>query len=184
MAVSIKYNIDDVRRFFERKEWLMFNLEPPLRMIATQMFRSVMRNFEEEGTDKEKWESLSPLTIFIKTHRAHKRTQRWKILQDTGHLRQSIYPVIGRNFASVGTNVKYGKLHQFGGMSQPSRIEIGGFYRRHPKDPEKKVYVRPYVMNIKSHRVPARPFLYMRKDTLEKINSIVSKWFFEGTLEM
>jgi len=160
-------NFKQVRERLKEKMRRLQELKTPLNQISVLLYKSVMKNFEEEGTDKQKWPELSPLTRLIRRHRASKpnKTGKIKILQDTGYLRMSIYPEIGEDYASVGTNVPYAKLHQFGGVSTPSSVLM-----KHWKTGTK------YVMNIKSHNVPARPFLTIRKEFLDKIKAIAKRW--------
>jgi phage virion morphogenesis protein len=198
MAVSVVIDKNDlkvVRQRLARQLEIMKNLQTPLSKIATQMYQSVMTNFREEGTDKRKWQPLSWWTIWLKKIRKGKRTQMPKILQDTGYLRNSIYPEVGENFAIVGTNVSYAKLHQFGGVSSPNAVEIGNFHRNFPsiwrgkeiseetiaKRKRKDVLVHGFTMMMKGgHKIPPRPFITLRQKNLEAIKNIARLWFREG----
>lgn len=160
--------------------------------ISVQMYKSVMQNFKEQGTDKQKWQPLSPLTLFIRQNRISKPNKKPLILQDTGYLRQSIYPNFSENEAVVGTNVKYARLQQYGGVSEPSTVKVRRVlprqYKGKPISPQtlakrhNRKYSVIYDMYIKSHKVPARPFLHLRQDTLENIKKQAILWFSEGKI--
>jgi phage gpG-like protein len=180
MAVSIKLDeqkLRDVKARLKSQIDVMKNLNTPLSKIATNLYQSVMQNFREGGTDKEKWRPLAMFTLFVKSHRKEKQTKKPLLLQDTGYMRMSIVPVVGDNFAQVGTNVPYAKLHQFGGMSEPNSVRIASFWRRRPSTGEQDVRVHEYTMNIRRHRVPARPFLTIREQHKQRIMGIVRSWF-------
>ncbi len=178
--MRVEYNKTDLLNLQKRIK--KFNdkfdkTETLLRSVATIMYQSVMQNFREEGTDVVKWKPLAPLTIALR--RKGRKKASPKILQDTGYLKNSIYPIFTKDMASVGTNVEYAKLHQFGGTSKvPAmfiepvrkkalRFVIGG-----------KVIFSKYA-NIPERiaKVPARPFLWLRKEYKERILNLVRRYF-------
>jgi len=178
--IEISSNIAEVKGRVEKQLEIMKNPRPAMKMIATQLYRSVMKNFEEEGTDKVKWEPLSKITRFIRRHRqsAPNKTGNIKKLQDKGILRQSIYPETGEDYAVVSTNVKYAGKLNFGGVSEPNEVEIAPYQR---KDGTK---VRGYTMHLKGgHKIPARPFMIIREEHKDRIIEIAKKWFFENKTE-
>lgn len=81
--------------------------------------------------------------------------QRWKPLRfrqgqplrDTGRLQASITAQVGDNYVDIGTNVKYGPIHQFGGTIVPKKAKRLVF-----KGPHGLVFAKKVT-------VPARPFL-------------------------
>ena len=83
--------------------------------------------------------------------------RRGQTLTDTGRLRQSITHVLDRDSVSVGTNVVYAAIHQFGGRTPPRTIrpkkkkalafQVGG-----------RTVIRRSVCHPGS-RIPPRPFL-------------------------
>lgn len=179
MAISITYDkrsLEELKGRLKKQFEVMANKQPLLGKIAVQMYSSSMRNFQEEGTDKQKWQGLSPFTLWVKRIRKRKRTETPRILQDTGFLRQSIVQEIGEDYAVVGTNLPYAVLHQKGGVSQPSAVEIGSFKRRSKLG--KEFTVHPFIMNIRGgHKVPARPFLTIREEHKQRILNLARRWF-------
>jgi len=80
----------------------------PLKKTGVYMLGSIDKNFRYEGRPN-KWESLKPATL-----KARRGGGGGKILQDTGRLKQSLTIKEMPLSVSIGTNVKYGKFHQFG----------------------------------------------------------------------
>lgn len=71
------------------------------------MLKSVNSNFESEGRPSP-WAPLKPSTLEMRTRGGV------AVLQDSGRLKRSITMRLGEGEVSVGTNVQYGKYHQFG----------------------------------------------------------------------
>ena len=93
-----------------------------------------------------------------------------RTLADTGRLRDSITRVVGDDVLQVGTNVKYGGIHQFGGKTKPHEIRprrkkaLAWPGARHP------------VKSVKhpGSRVPARPYLGVSPADRRAIAAIVN----------
>lgn len=95
--------------------------------------------------------------------------QRWKPLRfregeplrDTKRLNNSITTRLGDDYVDVGTNVKYGPVHQFGAVIRPKP----GFWATHSKAgpgrrPKMLVFKGPHgLVFAKQVTIPARPFL-------------------------
>jgi len=124
------------------------NIKPLMPKIATLLYKSVMKNFQEQGTDKEKWSPLKEATI--KRRRKGSGFGTPKILQDTGFLKRSIFPVAKENEAIVYTNVPYAPVHQFG-TNRAGRNN-----------------------NVK---IPARPFMVLRQEYKDLILKTIEKFF-------
>lgn len=75
---------------------------------------------KEQSPDGEKWAQLSPATA--KTYVPETRVRRGyhPILRVTGHM-TDLYTRVERDGVTVGTNVNYGPLHQFGGHTGKGR---------------------------------------------------------------
>lgn len=114
MRVVVK--MDNVIRTLRKAKRKAENMLPLSRMIANQLKKTVMRNFEAQGRPT-KWKPLSP------RYRAWKKEHGYtdKILVRTGRLRQSINTRYTNDEAAVYTGVKYGVLHQTGTRRLPKR---------------------------------------------------------------
>ena len=72
-------------------------------------------------------------------------------LRDTGRLLASITSQAGDDYVDIGTNVKYGPVHQFGAVIKPKKAK-------------RLVFKTPYGLAFaKQVTVPARPFLPLDK---------------------
>lgn len=100
------------------------DMTPAMRKIAQAMALIVEDNFEAEG--QPRWEALSPVTVAMRTKAAKGKTEGgFRILQDTGQLAGSISTNHGTQHATIGSNLVYAAIHQFGGMAgRGKKVEI------------------------------------------------------------
>lgn len=148
------------------------NPQKALNQIGILMVTSVDKNFEEQGRPI-KWESLKPMTIAM---RRDKDKSKIKILQDSGILRGSIAYKITEDGTgvAVGTNKKYGEVHQFGGTSRiPARTIV-------PKTAKvlrfvidgKVVFAKRVKQKARTAIIPRRPFLLFQDEDISNIRDI------------
>jgi len=140
----------DVLKSFINK---ITNLKPLMREISEDMLDAVKENFEREG--RPKWKPLARSTI-----KERKRLGYWpgKILQRTGMLLRSISKKYDSTSVVIGTNKIYAAIHQFGG-SFTSKTNAG----------KNKKVNKIRFMKSKTIKIPARPFLTLPPNELEKI---------------
>jgi len=86
------------------------------------------------------------------------------ILRDTGRLRNSLTYEVQGDRVTVGTNVLYAPVHQFGATITAKRapflvFQVGGRWVRK-----------------KSVTIPARPFLGIGSRQIEKMNTAIDAW--------
>lgn len=150
------------------KKKLNGNMQPLMLSIAETMRVSVLKNFETEGARMgKKWARLSNETI-----KQRKRKGYWpgKILQRTGQLKNSIFSKAGDNYAEVGTNLIYARIHNYGGIIHRSSLRT---YLR--KKRENKPARKPSRNIMDSLRIPARPFMKLSVADLDKIKRSILK---------
>lgn len=161
-----------------------------MRMIAGTLESETEANFAAQG--RPAWLGLSPRTL-------KKRGAGAKILQDTGRLAASVASRYGKDFASIGSNVAYAAIHQFGGTinrapyssSVRLRTDAKGKLLRQPtnsklavfaKDSHKRALSRRYTVGAYGITIPARPFLpatalgRLHPRTARAIESDVQAW--------
>lgn len=129
---------------------------------------SVLKNFETEGGRLgNRWQRLSPNTI-----KDRQRKGYWpgKILQRTGQLKRSIISSYGENYAQVSTNLIYAAIHNYGGIIHRSSLKT--FLRKKREGKEAK---KPKTNRMSSIRIPARPFMKLTENDIEKIKSKILK---------
>lgn len=143
---------------------------PLMRAIAGTLESETEKNFAAQG--RPAWLGLSPRML-------KRRGAGAKILQDTGRLAGSVAGRYGRDFASIGSNVAYAAIHQFGGTinraaySSTVRLRTdakGNLLRQgdkgraarlavFAKDSHKRAVSRRYTVGSFGITMPARPFL-------------------------
>nr|WP_306441232.1 phage virion morphogenesis protein [Methyloversatilis sp. XJ19-13] len=145
---------------------------PLMRAIAGTLESETEKSFAAQG--RPAWLGLSPRTL-------KKRGAGAKILQDTGRLAGSVASRYGRDFASIGSNVAYAAIHQFGGTinrapyssSVRLRTDAKGKLLRQStnsklavfaKDSHRRAVSRRYTVGAYGITIPARPFLPADKD--------------------
>lgn len=113
MAVEIHVTVQDqeVKALLARLQARTGNLTPVMRTIGEIIRESVMRNFEEErAPDGQRWKpSLRAMLTGGKT------------LTDSANLRNRFNVRASRDRVSVGTEVIYAAIHQFGGKAGRGR---------------------------------------------------------------
>jgi phage virion morphogenesis protein len=148
------------------------NLSAPLRSCGEVMMTSVDRNFQIQGRysgqndargGSTRWKDLAPATklarlggskAFTKKGSLRASAQRHlaslKILQVRGRLAASITYAVSGNTLTIGSNVIYAAIHNFGGMAGRGR----------------------------SVQIPARPFLVVQDQDIDDMITILQKHLF------
>jgi len=135
---------------------------PLMASIAETMRVAVLKNFETEGRRLgEPWEPLAHSTI---KDRQKKGYWPGKILQRTGQLKRSIVSSYGDDYAQVSTNLIYAGIHNYGGIIHRSSLKT---YLRKKREGKQAQYSGKNKMS--SVRIPARPFMKLNNQDLEKI---------------
>lgn len=130
--------------------------------IAETMRVAILKNFETQGSRIGKpWQRLSPLTI---KQREKKGYWPGKILQRTGQLKKSIISSYGEDYAQVSTNLIYAAIQNYGGVIHRSSLKTYLRKKREGKDAKK-----PGNNKMSIIRIPARPFMKLNDQDIEKI---------------
>lgn len=86
-------------------------------------------------------------------------------LRDTGRLQRSITTEHGDEFAVIGTNLLYAKVHQFGAVIKPVKAKL----LRFPIGQGQFAFAKQVT-------IPARPFLGIGPSAHAKINAAMTEW--------
>lgn len=130
--------------------------------VAETMRTAVLKNFETEGSRIGKpWQRLSHQTI---KQREKKGYWPGKILQRTGQLKRSILSSYGEDFAQVSTNLIYAAIQNYGGIIHRSTLKT--YLKKKISHKEAKT---PRQNKMSSIRIPARPFMHLNNQDIEKI---------------
>lgn len=117
------------------------NLKPPLDDFGEYMIRRTWERFDREtGPDGKRWKPLKPATL------ARKKID--KILTETSNLKDRVVYQADQRGLTIGTNVIYAAIHQFGGKAGRKR----------------------------SADIPARPFLGVDQDDLAELEATLTEW--------
>lgn len=173
--LEIKYDVTDFSKnlgdFIKKLE----NREALMREMAAAMGDAVEENFRSEG--RPAWAGWSP--------RYAKTRQGGKILQKSGRLATSINQHSDNDSATVGTNVKYARIHQEGGtINQRARKQTVHF-RQDKHGNVGKQFVKKSRSNFAQTvavaaykiKMPARPFLHLTEQDVEGMEETGSNYF-------
>lgn len=130
----------------ERLAQKLADKTPVHRMIAGTMADKVEENFEQEG--RPDWMDLAEST---EAKRLKKGNWPGKKLQVSGGLASSVSTAWDANSATVGSNLEYAAIHQFGGQAGRNRAVT----------------------------IPARPFLQLTEADVEEIREEVQEYFMD-----
>jgi phage virion morphogenesis protein len=189
---NVKVALGKFRLSLAQKDDLMFQ-------IGAAMLVSVRRTFREQGSPARSWMPLAPSTI---KSDPKKYGTGHQLLIDSGHLLASIGFKPGPNSVTIGTNLVYAAVHQFGSRD---RAGIGAGPRtKAMQDATVNVKEHSYArlsaalgkgklgnrsLNIRGPRnqvkinvaghtrhqnIPARPYLVFRPEDPQRIQGLVN----------
>lgn len=178
--IKIKVDSADfVRRMDHMLGWLSHR-EPLMRAIAADMHDAVNENFAQQGR---------PAWLGLKRIEWKGVNDNHKILQRSGRLISSIVEHSDNDSATVGTNVEYAAIHQFGGEIKKKERQHSLYFKRNKNTGALKMSKKRYAdaridATIGAHAftMPARPFLALTSDDEEKIVSTVSEYLYNALL--
>ncbi len=116
MKINIKpEGVSRLKQRLNAKANSLLNLQPLWQLVGMYVQKQTIKERfdKEQAPDGTKWKPLSPARIKQRMRR-HK-TGQMKILQDVGELRRSVQYEAGQNYVRIGSNLKYARIHQFGG---------------------------------------------------------------------
>lgn len=107
--------------YVERYRKFLANLPRLYQAMGQAYITFIQHNVEnEQSPDGVKWAQLSPATARRKVNRTQRRGYH-PILRVTGRM-TNLYAKVDSNGVTVGTNVKYAPLHQFGGRAGRNHV--------------------------------------------------------------
>lgn len=151
----------------------MRNRRVMMRSISGVMADAVEENFRVEG--RPRWPRRSLSTTIARVQEG----KLGRILQVSGQLAASVSRRSNENEAAVGTNKKYARIHQMGGVVRrgvvrPKRTKTLRWY-----GPQGKPVFRKSA-GPATIRIPARPFLALTAGDYNMINDIVRRHIVKG----
>lgn len=125
------------------------DLTIPMKQASLLMLASVNKNFQMSGRPTS-WVPLAASTLKEKIRKGYST----RPLIRTGFLRQSITAQSGRMEMRLGTAIRYGRIHEYGG-----RAGRGG-----------------------SANIPARPYLLFQREDLDRIRKMILSYLTTGEM--
>ena len=171
MKMSIKADgLKDVLSGLKTKSDSLKNMNPFWRSVGEYLVKSTIKRFDSgQAPDGTAWEPLKTVSeTRAKRASQGKNTRRkgqMKPLNDTGALRQSIHYQPSGNSVTVGTNLKYAPVHQYG-----ADIKV---------TPKMRAYLHSQGIHLRKStneiHIPARPFLGVSGSDLAVIRLMLMK---------
>lgn len=153
MTIQVEVIDSGIQVALARLQRKMANLRPVMQQIGEDVVASTQLRFrDQESPSGQAWKELSDVTKALR--RKGNGSGELEILSDNRILKNSLTRAKGAitvtaNSVTVGTNVPYAAIHQFGGMAGRNR----------------KV------------SIPARPFLGISADDRQEIITNLSRYF-------
>ncbi|MCF1485025.1 phage virion morphogenesis protein [Agrobacterium vitis] len=152
--------------------------------VAGYLLTSTQQRFEREtGPDGQKWKPLKARTAAqrVGQSRNSKRRGTANILVRSGRLKTSLSTQSDATSATVGTNVAYAAIHQFGGViKQDARTQTLSLARirgtkkvRFVKAGTKGATEREVTIGAREITMPARPYLGINDADRDEIGTII-----------
>ena len=187
--ISMSVRCDLLLKVMERIANKLNNPQPIMEKLGAMAANEVRRNFTVGGRyfspenpigGENKWKPLSETTIKIKESMGKKGP--FTILKDDGILMNSIHSKATKDTVSVGTNMVYTALHQFGAKAGQFEMLVKAHIRKRKvtgsellksgkpgkiKQMTINTSVKAYMR--KSLAIPARPFMNIHPESLAMI---------------
>lgn len=162
--ITIKIEGADIAAALKRLASSIANPGPVMPVIAGILHDAVMENFAQSG--RPRWQALKPATLAYK--KKHGYGDHILIRRGGGQsLQSSITQQADDHSASVGTNLVYAAIHQFGGkIEMPARSQQA--YFKQAKDgtvgnrfvnKRQSNFAQWHTRGAHTIEMPARPFL-------------------------
>ncbi|EHU4456394.1 phage virion morphogenesis protein [Salmonella enterica] len=143
--------------------------------LAGSMLDAVETNLEQQG--RPKWMGWSPSYA--------KRRGPGQILQKSGRLAASIRSAVNNNEATVGTNVRYARIHNEGGEIRHQARTQNLYFKQYKNGSVNTRFVKKRNSNfVQSATVgaytvnmPARPFLQLVQDDIDELENTANRYF-------
>jgi len=180
-GIRISVTDDQVMATLDRIDRVAQQPGDIMAAIAAHMVMSTQRHFETETGPSSKWAPLSPRTANKRIGRRRRGTAN--MLRVSNRLYSSITGESTEKEATVGTNVLYAAIHQFGGeiqkaaRSQDIHLSTGKGRKRFVRASAKRK--RSMTVQVGAHTItiPARPFLYLDESDFREIEAIAAEGF-------
>ncbi|SEL24752.1 phage virion morphogenesis (putative tail completion) protein [Kosakonia sacchari] len=175
MSYAIQYDIGDFERSLGELIKKLEHREPLMREMAAAMGDAVEENFARQGR---------PAWMGWKSNAYWAKRRGGKILQKSGRLAASITQYSTNDEATVGTNVKYARIHQEGGEINIAARSQKAYYRQNKDGSLNHRFAKKSQANFEQWntigaykiKMPARPFLHLTEDDVERMENTAEQY--------
>lgn len=175
MSYAIQYDIGDFERSLGELIKKLEHREPLMREMAAAMGDAVEENFAQQGR---------PAWMGWKSNAYWAKRRGGKILQKSGRLAASITQYSTNDEATVGTNVKYARIHQEGGEINIAARSQKAYYRQNKDGSLNHRFAKKSQANFEQWntigaykiKMPARPFLHLTEDDVERMENTAEQY--------
>jgi phage gpG-like protein len=179
--INVDLSIGDLTAVMARLQKMNQSGAPELfRRIAGVIHAGIDENFVRGG--RPKWIGLKPVvderskrgSVASQNKRVFYRTVNTsgrQILRLSGRLQQSLTEKWDGFSSTVGTNVIYAKIHNFGGVTKAHDIV--------PRNGTALRFGNRFAKIVKhpGSRIPAREFMVLGADNKAEISTLAQNWF-------
>ena len=132
-----------------------------MESIGETLVSGTMKRFvQEKDPEGKSWKKS-----------ARAQEEAGQTLSDTGMLRKSVNYAATEDKVTVGTNLKYARIHQLGGTIKPKKGKSLKFKGRDGKD-----------VFVKKVDIPARPYIGVSAEDLKEVQETIME-FISGAFE-
>ena len=116
MRINIKAEgVNRLKQRLNTQAQNLLNLQPLWQLVGMYVQKQTIKERfdKEQSPDGTAWKPLS--LARVKQRMKRHKSGNIKILQDVGELRRSVQYEAGQTYVRIGSNLKYARIHQFGG---------------------------------------------------------------------
>lgn len=190
-GVSLTIKVDSIKAI-QRLQRIQGGLESPrlMRVLGEVMRDSIEETFAQEGSPSGSWRKVHASTLGVQYANVGKKKGKKafrangsntvgflrfasgkKILQNMGHLKNSITYKSAGSQLLIGSNLKYARIHQLGGVIRAKSAKALRFPISTPAGIQ--------WITKKSVTIPARPYLVFRPEDPLKLKEAVEDFLLE-----
>lgn len=179
MSEGVRIQVDDetVLATLSAAQRVAANPASIMAAVAPELAKQTQRHIELERGPDGPWQRLSP------RYARRRRGRDAHILRDKGYLYKNLSADSGADYALVGSNLPYARIHQLGGtIDMPERQQT--IYQSYDarrdrfsakfRAKRKSNFARDVQVGAHQVTIPARPYLYIDQTDRDEIERIAA----------
>jgi len=163
------------------------NMRPVWAEVGQIILESIQRNFQQRrAPDGTPWQ---PVSAAYARWKSSKGKSPGNILNLNGLLQNSIHTTVASDSVTIGTNVPYAAIHQFGGEIKKKERKSTVYFHRNERTGEvgrkfveksKSNFAQDVAIGEHTITMPKRPFLGARQEDWGRIATALQKYIVTG----